>query len=95
MENTTEDEKDVTVTMKFTLPYNRDDLDYAMAGLDALLAIDDVLSDLRSAYKYGSGPLMKWRDEDGVDKEACTETLFKVAQHICEVRQARRLPELT
>lgn len=70
--------------IEFQLPEEEAEHSYALAGTDALLAIDDVLNEIRSCLKYDSGQL-KGSDYD---------TLEKVRDFICDVRQARRLPEL-
>jgi hypothetical protein len=82
-------------TLEFNLPEDEHDHKYALAGLDALLAIDDILSDLRSAYKHEAGELHKMRNEDtGFLEETCKDTLFAVAQRIHEIKESRNLPEL-
>jgi hypothetical protein len=70
------------------------DMKYAMAGLDALLLIDDVLNEIRSYLKYDCGELVECKDCDGNIKSSCPYTLQKVVEYICELKEAKRLPEL-
>ena len=77
--------------MKGVLIYNlnnSDDADqfkYAQAGLNALCLLDDLDNELRNKTKYDGGI---FADYDG-------DTIEKVRQYLWELRNERRLPELT
>ena len=90
-------------TIEFNLPEDEADLKYALAGLDALLAIDDLLNEIRNCLKYGSGEFSKWHgevyDEDkdvfvNTLVEGCPHTLERVASVLREIKENRKLPEL-
>ena len=90
-------------TLEFNLPEDEADLKYALAGLDALLAIDDLLNEIRNSLKYDSGELSKWQaevydeDEDAYinkDVKGCSHTLERVADILREIKETRKLPEL-
>ena len=80
--------------LEYNLPEDQHDHAYALSGLDALLVIDDVLTEIRSALKYDSGDLAKFRDDDGKIHSSCAETLELVREFICLQKQNRNLPEL-
>jgi hypothetical protein len=71
-------------TLEFNLPEERPDLDYALAGVDALLVISDILSVCRAKLKYDSGEF----------KDCDDATIEKVRDFIVELKQYRNLPEL-
>lgn len=71
-------------TLKFKLPEEEAEHSYALAGLDALLAIDDLLSEIRSALRHNSGEL----------RECDIESLEKVQEFLCNTKERRNLPEL-
>lgn len=70
--------------LEFELPADAEDHAYALAGLDALLAIDDTLNEIRSAIRYNSGRL----------KECDIQTLEILQGFIIERKIERKLPEL-
>jgi hypothetical protein len=70
--------------LKFNLPEEKADHAYAIAGLDALLVISDILSECRSKLKYDSGEF----------KDCDDATIEKVRDFIVELKQYRNLPEL-
>lgn len=71
-------------TLEFSLPEEKSDHAYAIAGLDALLTISDILSECRSKLKYDSGHF----------KDCDDATIEKVRDFIIEQKQDRNLPEL-
>jgi hypothetical protein len=81
-------------TLEYNLPEDEMDMKYAMAGLDAILLIDDVINEIRSYLKYESGELKECEDWDGNKKPSCQHTLQRVVEYICELKEAKRLPEL-
>jgi hypothetical protein len=70
--------------LKFSLPEEKADLDYALAGVNALLVISDILSECRAKLKYESGHF----------KDCDDATIEKVRDFIVELKQYRNLPEL-
>jgi hypothetical protein len=90
-------------TIEYNLPEDEMDMKYAMAGLDALLLIEDVINEIRSYLKHGAGEFKEWNadvyneETDQFEKKkmkGCDETLEKVIQYICELKEAKKLPEL-
>ena len=89
-------------TLEFNLPEEQDDHAYALAGLDALLVIDDLLNEIRNKLKYDSGEFREWNQEiyndDGEIEEkrmtACDYTLERVAEVLHQLKEKRNLPEL-
>jgi hypothetical protein len=71
-------------TLEFNLPEEKADLDYALAGVDALLVISDILSVCRAKLKYDSGEF----------KDCDDATIEKVRDFIVELKRYRNLPEL-
>jgi len=90
-------------TLEFNLPEEQDDHAYALAGVDALLTIDDLLNEIRTKLKYGGGRFQEW-DAETYNEETqaferkkvkgCDLTLERVRQILLEMKQDRRLPEL-
>jgi hypothetical protein len=74
----------VKAILKFNLPEEKSDHAYAIAGVDALLTISDILSECRSKLKYDSGEF----------KDCDDATIEKVRDFIVELKQYRNLPEL-
>jgi hypothetical protein len=72
--------------LEFNLPDDADDHKYALAGLDSLLVISDVLNEIRSFLKYETG---YFKDFD-VDQN----TLERVREYIIMMKEAKKLPEL-
>lgn len=72
--------------LEFNLPDDADDYKYALAGLDSLLVISDILDEIRSFLKYESG---YFKDFD-VDQN----TLERVREYIIMMKEAKNLPEL-
>jgi hypothetical protein len=82
-------------TLEFNLPEDQHDHAYALAGLDALLAIDDIMTEIRSAVRYESGELKTYVDDDSGETRPCDpDTLWAVMQFICKVKEERKLPDL-
>jgi hypothetical protein len=71
-------------TLTFDLPEEKSDHAYAIAGVDALLVISDILSECRAKLKYDSGEF----------KDCDDATIEKVRDYIVELKQYRNLPEL-
>ena len=72
-------------TLEFNLPEQEWDFKYACAGLDALLTLNDIDQELRSALKHECGEFAK------LD----VETMEAVRAWIWEQRSKRNIPELT
>ena len=66
----------------------------AVKGLDTILLLDDLINEIRSFLKYDGGQFKSWRNEEGTECTACSETLEKVRSMIWEMRQAREIPDL-
>jgi len=71
-------------TLEFNLPEEKADLDYALAGVDALLVISNILSVCRAKLKYDSGEF----------KDCDDATIEKVRDFIVELKHHKNLPEL-
>lgn len=88
--------------LEFDLTEERAEFDYALAGLDALLVIDDLLNEIRNKLKYDSGSFKEWNYEDYDDSgklfdkklTACDYTLERVREVLINLKEERRLPEL-
>ncbi len=90
-------------TLQFTLPEEEPEHRYALAGTDALLAIEDICNEIRNYLKHGDGEFHDfqadvWNEEtnqfDKKTMSACPHTLEKVAEFIYETKRSRNLPEL-
>jgi len=81
-------------TIEYQLPEEEHDMKYALAGVDALLVLDDIDNEIRSYLKYGSGELRQFVTEEGKECPACHETLEVVKAWIWERRRERNLPDL-
>jgi hypothetical protein len=80
--------------LEFSLPEDADEHKYALSGVDALLAIDDISEAIRSFLNHGCGELKDFTDEDGMKHPCCYDTLERVAELIYKIKQERGLPEL-
>lgn len=78
--------------LEFNLPEERSEHESALAGADALSAIDELLGEIRSSLKHDSGYFGKWRDSDGVERSADDATLERVRELVLELKRDRRLP---
>lgn len=90
-------------TLTFDLPEEEAEHKYALAGLDALLLINDLENEIRSKLRHGTGEFNeflheKWDDESGeFSKERVKgddATLEAVWQWIIHQKGKRNLPEL-
>jgi hypothetical protein len=81
-------------TLEFTLPEERTEHICAVKGMDAILILDDLISEIRSFLKHGSGEFREWRDEEGKTHTACDATLEKVRSYIWELRKDNEIPDL-
>lgn len=89
-------------TIEFNLPEEQDDHAYALAGLDALIVIDELLNEIRTKLKYGGGEFCEWdaevwNDDGSVSKKrvkGCDYTLEKVRDVLIQLKDNRNLPEL-
>lgn len=89
-------------TIEFNLPEEQDEHAYALAGVDALIVIDELLNEIRNKLKYGGGEFKEWdvdvyNDDGSVSKkrvEGCDYTLEKVRDVLIEFKSNRNLPEL-
>jgi len=89
--------------LEFNLPEDKDDHAYALAGVDALIAINDLENEIRSKLKYNAGEFkefnVEYYDEDyDVLKtkkvEGCDNTLEQVWKVLRRLKEERNLPEL-
>lgn len=74
--------KKMKAIIEFNLPEEQYEHQSALLGASALAAIDDILEEIRSKLKYGSGYF------EGCDNN----TLEKVRFFIIELKQERLLP---
>lgn len=81
-------------TLEFTLPEDQAEHSYALAGADALLLIDDILSEIRDKLKHGGGFFNEWRDEEGQPRRGDDATLERVRELVVDLKAQRALPEL-
>jgi hypothetical protein len=81
-------------TLEFTLPEERTEHICAVKGMDAILILDDLISEIRSFLKHGAGEFREWRDEEGQTHTACDATLEKVRSFIWELRKDNEIPDL-
>jgi len=90
-------------TLEFNLPEEEPEHRYALAGLDALLLINDLENEIRSKVNNGTGEFVeflhkKWDDESGeFAKERMRgddATLHAVRDWIIREKRERNLPEL-
>lgn len=89
-------------TIEFTLPEEQDEHAYALAGVDALLCIDDLLNEIRNKLKYDGGRFKEWDveiyNEDGTRLQktvaGCDYTLERVRDILIELKNDRKLPDL-
>lgn len=84
----------MTATLTFNLPEEEPEHSYAVAGLDALLAIDELRSEIRSFLKHECGQFKQWKNYDGTECTADYETLERVAEVLANIVENRRLPDL-
>lgn len=88
--------------LEFDLPQEQDDHAYALAGVDALLCIDDLLNEIRNKLRYDGGEFKEWdhevyNDDGTIEKKrisACDYTLERVAEVLLALREKRKLPDL-
>jgi len=89
--------------LEFDLPEEEPEHSYALAGLDALLVIEEILNEIRSFLKYEDGEFREfhteiWNEETNQYEQktmkGCDHTLEKVRSLIFEYKQKRNLPEL-
>lgn len=71
-------------TLEFDLPEERAEHSYALAGVDALLVIDDVVEELANGMN----------NQYGTFKDCDVETLERVIEYIVAQKDSRRLPDL-
>ena len=71
-------------TLKYNLPEEQPELDYALAGIDSLIVIESILDEIRSALKHGAGEFQNC-DPDNLEL---------IRQFILTKKQERNLPEL-
>ena len=81
-------------TLEFNLPEQEHDFKYAIAGVDALLALNDLDQDMRSAIRHEWGALAKFTDDEGNIRKSCIETLEKVRARLWEIHREYKLPDL-
>ena len=90
-------------TLEYNLPEDEMDMKYAMAGIDALILIEDVINEIRSYLKYDGGTFKTWTtdiysEETGryekKEVRGCEHTLEKVIEYIRELKSDKQMPEL-
>lgn len=80
--------------LEYNLPEDEMDMKYAMAGLDAILLIEDVINEMRSYLKHECGGLKECEDWDGNKKPSCPHTMEKIIEYICDLKECKKLPDL-
>lgn len=80
--------------LEFNLPEEQPEHSYALAGVDALITIDDILTELKNKLKYDSGFFKEWTDGEGIVRTGDDSTLERLRELIGELRIQRSLPEL-
>lgn len=89
--------------LEFNLPEDQDDHAYALAGVDALLVINDLEQEIRSKLRYNTGEFKEFNVEiydecsdDLIKKkvEGCDHTLEQVWNVLLRFKSNRNLPEL-
>lgn len=88
--------------LEFNLPEDQDDHAYALAGLDALLVINELENEIRSKLRYDSGEFKEFNvesyDDDGKKTnrrvKGCDDTLEQVWNVLIRFKNERNLPEL-
>lgn len=81
-------------TLTFNLPEEEPEHSYALAGLDALLAIDELRDEIRSFLKHECGQFKQWKNYTGTECTGDFETLERVMQVLGTITENRRLPSL-
>jgi hypothetical protein len=81
-------------TLEFTLPEERVEHICAVKGMDAILIVDDLLSEIRSFLHHEGGEFKSWRNEDGTQCKGDFETLEKVRNYIWELRKDNEIPDV-
>lgn len=90
-------------TLEYNLPEDEMDMKYAMAGIDALILIEDVINEIRSYLRHDCGAFKTWRTEiyneetgryEMKEVSGCDHTLEKVIEYICELKSDKQIPEL-
>ena len=81
-------------TLSFTLPREATEHICAVKGMDTVLILDDLLNEIRSFLKHGSGEFREWRDDEGQTQKGCDATLEKVRSFIWELRKDNEIPDL-
>lgn len=82
-------------TLEFTLPEERTEHICAVKGMDTILILDELLNEIRSYLKHGSGEFKQWRDEEtGNTVTGCEHTLEKVRSFIWDLRRDNEIPDL-
>jgi glutathione peroxidase-family protein len=89
--------------LEYSLPEEEPEHSYALAGIDALILIEDLCNEIRSKLRYDSGefrefPTDEWDEETNQFKKITVKgddhTLEKVWQWVIDQKQHRNLPEL-
>lgn len=80
--------------LEFNLPDDQSEHSYALAGTDALLLIEELLSEIRNKLKYDSGLFKEWKNDEGEKRVGDDETLERVREIIVELKMQKRLPNL-
>ena len=81
-------------TLEFDLPEEEQEHRYALAGVDALLLLNDLEEAIRELLHSDCGYFTEWTNEEGEICEGCPETLQRVWNWIIEQKQERKLPDL-
>ena len=81
-------------TLSFTLPREATEHICAVKGMDTVLILYDLLNEIRSFLKHGSGEFREWRDDEGQTQKGCDATLEKVRSFIWELRKDNEIPDL-
>jgi hypothetical protein len=71
-------------TLEYELPEEKRDMEYALKGVDAMILIDNLLNEIRSALRHQSGEF----------RELDEPTLEKIREWVVQESEYRQLPEL-
>jgi hypothetical protein len=81
-------------TLEFTLPEDSTEHICAVKGKDAILVLDDLLSEIRAFLKHGTGEFKSFKNYEGRECRACPDTLEKIRSYIWELRKDNEIPDL-
>ena len=89
--------------LEFNLPEEQDDHAYALAGIDAILLINDLENEIRAKLRHDCGEFSEFYTEEYDDDgnlnrkkvKGCDNTLEQVWKLILDYKRERNIPELS